>query len=403
MAKVLVSLAVSAALAASAAHAKDKPAIDDTKNWSVPTYTGAYQPQGTDERGLWAMDDEDERRLRDSRSLVRDEALNSYVRSVLCKTVGDQRCKAVRLYIVKVPAFNASMSPNGTMRVYTGLLLRVRNEAELASVLGHEFAHFELRHTLADYRRARSGSDLLAWSALLGAIAARMGSQTRTDQQDLQISVLGSIYHFKREDERASDRLGFAYMASAGYRSAAAADVWRGVMNEADRSAQSRGRPVQRYQNVAFFATHPTSLERADTLSLLANRIPGGEIENTEGFNAAMAPWRRSFLEDELAGGDFGAVDYLLDRLAGEHWSADLLYAKAENFRVRGNPRDLVSSTTYYRDALVKDPTFDDAYHGLGLALIRTGNVSEGREALKNYLARKPQAPDAPMLRMMLK
>jgi predicted Zn-dependent protease len=66
---------------------------------------------------------------------VRDPALNAYVRSVLCK-VTDDYCRDVRVYIVDVPYFNASMAPNGAMMVWTGTLLRVRNEAQLALVLG---------------------------------------------------------------------------------------------------------------------------------------------------------------------------------------------------------------------------------------------------------------------------
>jgi predicted Zn-dependent protease len=383
------------AVSAIAAPSKDT-------DWSVPPYAGAYQPVGTDEKGLWALDDEDERILRDSRLVIKDEALNAYVKGVLCRTVGDARCRSIRLYILRVPVFNASMSPNGTMRVFSGLLLRVRNEAELASILGHEFAHFELRHSLAGFKRARAGNDLLAWSALLGATAARFGAANGQNYQDLQISVLGTLYHFKRDDERASDRLGFAYMASAGYRSSAAADVWRGMMNETDRSAEARGRPLQRYDGQAYFASHPTNLERADVLSLMANRVPGGEVDNTEAYGAALAPWLGEFLADQLAQGDFGATDYLIERLAGNRWTADLLFAKAENFRNRANPRDLVTAAELYRQTLAKDPGKIEAYRGLGLSLLRSGELTAGKEAIKTYLKGNPEAPDAAILGTMI-
>lgn len=107
-----------------------------------PPFEGVYQPQGVDEMGLWKEDDETERKLANSPLVIRDEALNNYVRSVLCKTVGNDRCNSVRIYILRIPIFNATMSSNGTMRVYSGLLLRATSEAELGSVLGHEFGHF---------------------------------------------------------------------------------------------------------------------------------------------------------------------------------------------------------------------------------------------------------------------
>ena len=389
-----LGLALAAACAASAPLQAD--------DFAVPPYEGAYQPQGEDERGLWMMADEDERLLRDSRWVITDEALNEYVRGVLCRTIGEDRCGSVRLYILRVPYFNASMAPNGTMRVYSGLLLRVRNEAELASVLGHEFAHFELRHTLWGFKRARTGSDLVAWTTLLGAMAASYGGATSSSGADIQTSVLGTIYRYKRDHERAADLLGFGYLANAGYRASAAADVWRGVMNESDRSAEIRGRRTNRYDSVAFFASHPTDLERADTLSYFANRVQGGEREGSDAYREAMAPWREEFLKDQLMLGDFGASDFLIERLAGEQWSPDLLYARAELYRGRGNPRDLVASADFYRDALKQDPDLANAYRGLGLALLRTGNRTAGSEAIKIYLDRVPNAEDAGMLRMMM-
>lgn len=96
-----------------------------------------YIPTDKDERGLWMQLDTVERGLTTSEFVVRDPALNDYVRGVLCRTVGDARCAAIRLYIVRTAEFNATMAPNGMMTVYTGLLLRVRDEAQLAAILGH--------------------------------------------------------------------------------------------------------------------------------------------------------------------------------------------------------------------------------------------------------------------------
>ncbi len=47
------------------------------------------------------------------------------------------------------------------MVVWTGALLRLRDEAELAAVLGHEFGHFEMRHGLKTFRRARTIGDII--------------------------------------------------------------------------------------------------------------------------------------------------------------------------------------------------------------------------------------------------
>lgn len=380
-----------------AADAGDRP------EFSVPVWEGAYQPRGVDERGVWQQADEFERELRDSDLVIRDEALNAYVKSVLCRTVGDVRCGNVRLYLVRSPYFNASMSPNGTMTVNSGTLLRLRNEAELASVLGHEFAHFEERHTLAGFRNRRTGSDLLAWAALAGAAAARWGSTSYTNYRDLRLTVYGGLARYDRNQETEADALGFAYIAAADYRPAAAADVWRAVMNEADRSAEGRKQRSHRYDNVAFFASHPTNLDRADLLSALANRVQGGEYEGAKAYQEALVPWIPVFLEDQLALNDFGGTEYLISRLAGgEPLSPALSLARAELYRNRGNPRDLQDAIGFYRDALSGDATLSTAWRGLGISLLRAGQSAEGRDAIATYLKANPDAADAPMLRSMI-
>lgn len=391
------------ALLALAAAPISIAAKEPAPDFTIPPYQGAYQPQGVDERGIWMTDDESERILRDSRLVISDPALNAYVRGVLCRTVGEDRCKGARIYIMRVPIFNASMSPNGTMRVYSGLLLRARNEAELATVLGHEFAHFELRHSLLGFTRARSGTDALAWSALLGAIAATYGGGTAASTSDMSVSIYGALAHYNRDQERAADRLGFAYIAKAHYRPSAAADVWRAVMNETDSTATARAQRSPRYDKVAFFATHPTNLERADTLSALANRVPGGEFDGGKQYVEALKPWLHEFLQDQLKLNDFGGTEYILTRLAGDEWTPELLFARGELYRLRGNPRDLVSAAEFYRQALVGDATLVEAQRGLGLSLIRSGSAAEGKAALAAYLAAKPNAADAAMLRSLIR
>jgi len=401
-----VSASLAAVLAAAMVLAQVPAAAQgagpESAEFPVPAFAGAYQPQNSDERGLWAEDDERERTLRDSDAVIRDPALNEYVRGVLCRAVGEDRCGAVRIYIVRAPVFNASMSPNGTMRVFTGLLLRVRSESELASVLGHEFAHFELRHSLAGYRARRSGSDLAAWIGVASLGALALGTGTGYSGGSMRVAVYGDLYRFQREQESTADRLGFGYMTGSGYRPSAAADVWRAVMDETDQTALDRGRRSQRYDNVAFFASHPTHLERANTLDTLAASAGGGDYDGREQHLAALAPHLAMFLADELALNDFGGTDFVIQRMAGDDYSAPLLFARGELYRKRGHPRDLASATGFYQEALALDPANVEAWRGLGLAQMRSGNAIEGANALRTYLERAPDVADAPMLRMMI-
>ena len=366
-----------------------------------PPYEGVYQPQGVDEIGFWREDDESERALAASPLVIRDAALNSYVKGVLCETVGQDRCNAVRVYILREPTFNASMSPNGTMRVFSGLFLRVRSEAELGAVLGHEFGHFERRHSLAGFRRARSGTDLLAWTSLLVSMAPSYGAAS--SQRSLEMAVYGQIFRHGRDQEREADRLGVSYLNQGRLRPQAASEVWKTVMTEAESSARSRGLKKPNFKAIAFFASHPPEAERADNLAALA--VPDGAARDDGSlrYREALAPFMPQFLDDQIKLNDFGASDFLIENMAESGgWSAPLWFSRGELYRLRGAQRDFVNAADFYARAIALDPSLAEAHRGLGLALFKTGRREEGMTALKEYLNLKPDASDAKMIALML-
>ncbi len=380
----VVGLLLASAIGTSALAADKRPPL--------PTYTQAYTPTTVDERGIWMEADERERVQRDARSLVKDPALNAYVRRVLCRTVGEDRCRSVRLYIDEVPAFNAYMTPNGAMVVWTGLLLRVRSEAELGAILGHEFGHFELRHSLKDFKSHRTGTDVMAWASILIRNSA-----------NIQYSVVGQMYAFSRDQEREADMTGFQYLARSQYPSSAAADVWEHVMGEADATAIGRRGRAQHKYVAGVFATHPTNLARATYLraaSIEAHDVKPAVVDTHQ---AAMAKWLPVFLNDQIKLNDFGGSEYLLANLAdGAGWTTPLLCARGDLYRERGNPRDLVSAAQFYQEAIGKGDAPPEAYRGLGLALLRDQQVAEGQAALATYLRLKPAATDAALIATLI-
>lgn len=365
-----------------------------------PPYAGSYQPQGVDEIGLWRRADEDERRLANSPLVLRDEKLNAYVRAALCRTIGDDRCAAVRIYIVRVPAFNASMTPNGTMQVFTGLLLRTRSEAELAAVLGHEFGHFEKRHTLSQFKAARKGTDLLSWAALLASMSNSRNAGTSFE--NLQFSVLGGLAKFGREQEQEADLLGLGYLNASQLRPSAASRVWRNLIREREASALERGLRKPDFDRTAFFASHPASGERADYLYALAAPNDENKEDGADRFAEAMAPWLPLFLDDQIKLNDFGASDFIINSLAETGWTAMLWSARGDLYRARGNQRDLMNAVDFYGKAVALDPALANAQRGLGLSLLKTGRATEGIAALRRYLELKPDASDASMIGMLV-
>lgn len=368
-----------------------------------PPYQGAYQPRGVDEIGIWQRDDESERALAASNLVIRDERLNAYVKKVLCDTVGTDRCNATRLYILREPSFNANMSPNGTMRVFSGLLLRVHNEAELGAILGHEFAHFEKRHGLERFKSARQGTDVIAWAGVLASIGATYTTyNTATAYRDLNLSVYGSLYRFQRDQEREADALGIGYLNQSQLPPHVAATVWTNLMAEIDASAAAKGLKKPNFDRIAFTATHPPQAERAANLTALAQPGTEGRPTGADRYRAALASWLPVFLDDQIKLNDFGGSEFIIQSLAQNGWTAALWHARGELYRARGAPRDLTNAAEFYAHAIALDPTLAESHRGLGLSLLKTGRMTDGQAALRRYLALKPGATDARMIAMML-
>src|SRR5277367_4511301 len=120
-----------------------------------PLITPAYRPVDADEKGLWQACDNLEKEIAVSKLRLTDPQINAYLLGVMERLLG-ARAGELRLYVVRSADFNASMAPNGMLLVHTGLLARVRNEAQLAAVLGHESGHYLRRHTLQNWRRLKS-------------------------------------------------------------------------------------------------------------------------------------------------------------------------------------------------------------------------------------------------------
>jgi beta-barrel assembly-enhancing protease len=386
----LASLTAIAALLAAPVHADDK--LGKAAEAKPQPSAIGYVPQDEDERGMWLQMDEYERDLKHSKQVIRDPELNAYIRGVLCKTVGQDRCNATRIYIMRTPYFNASMSPNGMMIVWSGLLLRVRNEAELASVLGHEFGHFEQQHSLKLFKEIRKKTDAMAWLSILpygiGLVA--------------QVGLMGSIFSFNRDMEREADMKGLSYMHKAGYDPRAASAIWAQLRDEMDATAAERKRKSKKDKNGGFFATHPNSKERMDYLALEAGKLDLSAVTTGDAeFRAILSKWWPMLVDDQIMLNDFGATEFLLGKLATDGWTPDLLFARGELYRNRNATGDMAKAVEFYNQSIAAKPELAEAWRGLGLAQMKSGAREQGQVSLRQYLTLRPDAGDKALISMM--
>jgi predicted Zn-dependent protease len=361
----------------------------DEYDYQVPPRFTRPDP-GTDEGGLWAFMDREEQRLKRSSFLVRDPALNKYVAGVACRLAGEH-CPEMRVYLVRTPYFNASMAPNGMMQVWSGLLVRMQNEAQLAAVLGHEIGHYLQRHSIDRLRDAQSRS---SFGLILGLALGPVGGLA-------QLGLLTGGLAYGRDQEREADQIGIALMARTGYAPAEAGRVWGQLLEEAE-GAKAAGEDVT--STNILFASHPPAEERKEVLSAAAKRDwPGATRTAADEYRAMLAPHRMGFLHDEVRRRRFGESLVLFDRLLkASPRDGQVQYFKGEVYRQRGSEGDAKLALEAYRAALSMDNTPPEAHRSLGTVLRHTGENAEATRAFQRYLELKPDAEDAEIIRSYL-
>jgi beta-barrel assembly-enhancing protease len=344
--------------------------------------TPGYKPSAaTDEGGLWQRMDKAEAEVKRSRFLVRDAELNAYVRDTACRLAGDH-CSDVRVYVMRTPAFNASMAPNGMMNVWTGLLLRTQNEAQLAAVLGHEIGHYINRHSLQAWRNARDTTDVAAFLGVLGPAGLM-----------IQIAAIAGIFAYSRDQEREADDVGFNLMKSAGYKPMQASLVWEQLIAEMAASERPRERDV-------FFATHPAPEERAETLKSKAAGLETVGETFEERYRTRLKKFRTTLFEDEVRLRQYGQSLKLFEMLGRDGQpDPELAYFTGEVYRQRNADGDAAKARDQYERALATADAPPETYRGLGLVHMRAGDQVRADEAFRQYLKLKPDADDRAIIR----
>ena len=195
------------------------------------------------------------------------------------------------------------MTANGIVQVWTGLLVRVSSEDELAAVLGHELAHYTQLHTLARVRQIQkkmaTGTIVDFGIMLVTGVAIPVG----------QLSAIASSMAFSRGQEEEVDLLGGNFMAQSGYDPRAAAQVWEMIVREEESAAAKSEEPGM------FSKTHPNSAERIDTLKTFVNETYPKittEPEDRRSHVEMLNRYYMMLMEDQLDTNRFGRTQSIL-------------------------------------------------------------------------------------------
>jgi predicted Zn-dependent protease len=386
-----------ASLSTGVAQARIRPA--DMR----PLIGPGFRPTDRDEIGLWQQMDRVEEEVAGSNILIKDPQLIKYLQTLI-GDVGGPAAKDMRIYLARIPEFNAVMFPSGFSVIFTGLLLRMRNEAQLAGVIAHESGHFLRRHMIRMWRDMRMKSDLFAIGSMVAGVAGgATGVNTGDITQLAQLGTLLSLFKYNRTMEAEADAMGARLLAEKNYPAVEMANTWEQLIGEADASARHRRK--RRDRGRSLFATHPSPESRMADLKISAAEVtlPGRRYDSRRArYIQQISPIRQMILDDQVKLNDPGASQYLIETLARDGWNGLLRFYEAEIWRLRNRQGDAQRAAQGYAIAVAYPDAPPDAWRWHGLSLIKAGRQAEGRVALSRYLRMQPNAADAPFIRQMI-
>ena len=152
--------------------------------------------------------------------------------------------------VIDTDTVNAFAAPGGYVFVTRGLFLMLRNEAELAGVIGHEISHVLRRHHLVALEKQLRAS--------LATDMAGMLVEYDSEMVDALVGAGMQLYGkgLDRDDELEADRMGVVVAARSGYDAYGLPAM---LMTLHSRSEND--------QNLTFlFSTHPPTVDRLEQL-----------------------------------------------------------------------------------------------------------------------------------------
>ena len=148
--------------------------------------------------------------------------------------------------LIESPEINAWCMPGGKVAIYTGILPVTKDEAGLATVMGHEIAHAIAQHSV---ERASKMLTAQLGGAAVGVLASGQseGTQSTVNQLFGIGAQAGYVLPNSRNQELEADRLGLSFMAMAGYNPNTAVSFWQRMA----KAGEGSQKPPE------FLSTHP--------------------------------------------------------------------------------------------------------------------------------------------------
>lgn len=281
-----------------------------------------------------------------------DSQLQNYVNSVGQKVaaVSDRNNIPYHFAIVDSSDINAFALPGGYVYITRGLLVRMDNEAELASVLGHEIGHVNARHSMKRMQNTLGFS-----MALVILDQAAGGSQNYQEYRGLiktgsSVAFAVVSLGYGRDDELEADSLGTKYAAKASYDPKGMVQLLELLKSLNEREPSS----VEE-----FFMSHPKTSIRIEAVNKEIPKLP----PNPQGII------NQSEYKSKIS-------NLVVAQKAYDH------YDKAEALRIKGSYSQALSE---YNEAL-KIKKLSKPYRGIGLVYYNQNKYDQAINEFKTAL-----------------
>lgn len=290
---------------------------------------------------------------------------------------------------------NAWALPGGKIAINRGLLTELKNEAELAAVLGHEIVHAAARHSA----KAQERGTLMQAGLALAQIGAAIGDVDRNVAGlVLQGAGVGAQLvqtKYSREQELESDQYGMRYMKAAGYDPTGAVTLQETFVRLSQQGGKQQG------WLEGLFASHPPSTERvAQNKKLLAELGAGGEL-GAQQYAAKIAPLQKlkpayDKHDDALLAAqkkDFATARKLAREAVQMQPQIGRFHQLLGDLEL--NEKKHQAALEHYAKAMDLNADYFGSYLGAGVAQYQSGDKSSAETSLKKSIELLPTAPAA--------
>jgi predicted Zn-dependent protease len=365
-----------------------------------PLGAGGKPFQGEqDEKQIWQNAGQLERRIDESGMRFKDTQLDAYLTAVAQRLLPPE-IQALelgpRVKVIQHPFLNAFALPNGAIYLHTGILARMENEAQLATLLGHELTHFTHRHSAKQMRSLQNKTTFFGvFQVMLPGLEGLTGSLGA-------LWTLASTSGYSRELETEADVQGLRTMIIAGYDPKQAPLLIELLQQDLDE---------QKVKEPFFFGTHPRLKERIGNYRRLldtqyATQAKDATLKiNAEDFLSSIDQLLLDNAALDIDLGRLKTARTAIEKHLKRHPHTSRAHFLIGEVHRRSGPGEPYAqrAVAAYQEAARQDPSYSHAHRELGFLYRAQGLGQQARAEFERYLTLNPTAADAPIIRGYLK